>query len=79
MLAPRLAHSTAVERRGIVAIDYRDKHGENTQKYGSMLIRTLRVKYGYKFAQGESNAKLIDVLARLDEPSLHQLIRDHGR
>jgi len=63
-----------------VAIDYRDQHGEIAQKYGGMLIRTLRVKYGYKFAEGESNAaKLIDVLARLDEPSLHQLIRDHGR
>jgi hypothetical protein len=44
-----------------------------------MLIRTLRVKYGYAFANGESNtAKLIDVLERLDEPSLRYLIRDLG-
>ena len=59
--------------------DHRDKSGDIAHKYGDMLIRTLRVKYGYTFAQGESNAsKLIDVLERLDEPSLHQLIRDHS-
>lgn len=63
-----------------MVIDYRDKKGEIARKYGSMLIRTLRVKYGNRFAEGESNAaKLIDVLERLDEPSLHQIIRDHGR
>lgn len=63
-----------------MAIDYRDKRGEIAQRYGSMVIRTLRVKYGYKFAEGESNsAKLIDVLERLDDPSLLKLLRDHGR
>ena len=62
-----------------MAIDYRDKNGKIAQRYGSMLIRTLRVKYGYRFAEGESNtAKLIDVFEWLGEPSLHQLIRDHG-
>jgi hypothetical protein len=60
-------------------INHRDKSGDIAQKYGNTLIRTLRVKYGFAFAKGESNtAKLIDVLERLDEPSLHQLIRDHS-
>ncbi|HEY3919215.1 MAG TPA: hypothetical protein VGL83_15595 [Stellaceae bacterium] len=63
-----------------MTIDHRDKSGDVAQKYGNTLIRTLRVKYGYAFAMGESNyAKLIDVLERLDEPSLHQLIRDQDR
>ena len=62
-----------------MAIDHRDKSSEIAQKHGNTLIRTLRVKYGYTFAQGENNsAKLIDVIERLDEPSLQQLIRDEG-
>lgn len=61
-------------------INHRDKRGDIARSYGDMLIRTLRVKYGYAFASGESNtAKLIDVLERLDEPSLRHLIRDLGR
>lgn len=57
--------------------DPRDKRGEVARKHGNTLIRTLRVRYGYTFAKGESNsAKLIDVIERLDEPSLHQLMRD---
>lgn len=63
-----------------MAINHRDKGSDIAQKYGNTLIRALRVKYGYTFAKGESNtAKLIDVLERLDEPSLHELIRDHSR
>jgi len=59
--------------------DHRDKSGEIAQKHGNTLIRTLRVKYGYTFAKGENNsAKLIDVIERLDEPSLQQLIREEG-
>lgn len=58
-----------------MATDHREKSGDIAQKYGNMLIHTLRVKYGYAFAHGESN-KLIDVLERLDEPSLRYLIRD---
>lgn len=61
-------------------IDHREKSGDIAQKYGNMLVRSLRVKYGYAFANGESNtAKLIDVLERLDEPSLRHLIRDLDR
>lgn len=61
-------------------IDHREKSGDIAQKYGNMLIRTLRVKYGYAFAHGERNAaKLIDVLERLDEPSLRHLVRDLDR
>jgi hypothetical protein len=40
----------------------------------------LRETYGANFAQGESDrSKLEDVLHRLDEPSLRQLIKNvHG-
>jgi hypothetical protein len=75
----RLAEAALKDTR-IMAIDHRDKSGAIAQKYGDMLIRTLRVKYGYTFANGESNAsKLIDVLERLDELSLHQLMRDQSQ
>lgn len=58
--------------------NHRDKAGVIAQQHANMLIRTLRVKYGFTFAKGESNsAKLIDVIERLDEPSLHQLVRDY--
>lgn len=63
-----------------MAIGHREKTSDIAQKYGNMLIRTLRVKYGFDFANGEPNtAKLIDVLEWLDEPSLRHLIRDIGR
>jgi hypothetical protein len=39
---------------------------------------TLRQTYGYGFAPGcADHAKLRDVLEKMDEPSLSQLIRDH--
>ena len=63
-----------------MTIDHRDKNGPIARECGNTLIRTLRVKYGFTFAQGESNsAKLIDIIERLDEPSLRQLIQDSGR
>ncbi len=63
-----------------MTIDHRDKNGPIAQEYGNTLIRTLRVKYGFTFARGESNsAKLIDIIVRLDDPSLRQLIQDSGR
>jgi hypothetical protein len=59
---------------------HRDKNGEISKKHGNTLISTLRKTYGANFAMGESpNAKLSEVLHRLDEPSLRQLIKDvHG-
>jgi hypothetical protein len=54
---------------------HRNKNGAIARKHGNTLISTLRFKYGPNFATGESpNIKLIDVLRRLDEPSLGQLI-----
>ena len=72
---------SAPSRRQIaMTIDNRDKDGPIAQEHGNTLIWTLRDKYGVTFAQGESNsAKLIDIIERLDEPSLRQLTRDHGR
>jgi hypothetical protein len=63
-----------------MAIDtrHRDKNGEISRKHGNTLIRTLRKTYGPGFAVGcADDAKLSDVLAKLDETSLSHLIRDH--
>jgi hypothetical protein len=58
---------------------HRDKNGEISRKHGNTLIRTLRRIYGQHFAAGEpDNAKLSDVLHRLDERSLTALVRDHN-
>lgn len=56
---------------------HRDKNGEISRKHGNTLISTLRMTYGDSFAAGEpGTAKLGEVLERLDEPSLSQLIKD---
>jgi hypothetical protein len=50
---------------------HRDKNGEISRKHGNTLVGTLRKIYGSSFAQGQSDeAKLSDVLAELNEPSL---------
>jgi len=57
---------------------HREKNGEISRKHGSTLIRTLRNTYGHAFASGcTDDAKLSDVLGKLDESSLSQLLRDH--
>ena len=56
---------------------HRDKNGEVSKKHGNTLIRTLRQTYGSHFAPGcDDSDKLSDVLHKLDEPSLAQLVRD---
>jgi hypothetical protein len=56
---------------------HRDVNGEISRKHGNTLIRTLRMTYGPGFASGRAdNAKLSNVLEKLDEPSLRHLIRD---
>jgi hypothetical protein len=63
-----------------MAVDarYRDKSGEISLKHGHTLIATLRVSYGSRFAKGcTDDEKLSEVLAKLDEPSLLKLARDH--
>jgi hypothetical protein len=58
---------------------HRDKSGEISRKRGNTLIGTLRKKYGAMFAKGCLNEqKLRDVLHKLDEHSLSELVRDHG-
>ena len=59
---------------------HRDKNGQIARKHGNTLIATLRRTYGESFAREmPGDAKLVDVLHRLDEPSLTQLIYDvHG-
>lgn len=57
---------------------HRDKNGELSRKHGNTLVRTLRKVYGHSFAPGfDGHAKLSEVLADLDEPSLSQLVHDH--
>jgi hypothetical protein len=57
---------------------YRAKDGEISRKHRKTLVRTLRISYGSTFAKGCANdEKLSDVLAKLDEPSLFKLVRDH--
>jgi hypothetical protein len=57
---------------------HRDRNGEISRKHGNTLIRTLRNTYGPGFAAGcADNAKLSDVLSKLDETSVSHLIRDH--
>jgi hypothetical protein len=60
---------------------HRDKDGRIARKHGNTLIATLRHTYGDGFAREmPADAKLVDVLHRLDEPSLTQLIHDaHGQ
>ena len=63
-----------------MAIDarYRDKNGEMNRKHGDTLIRKLRMTYGSGFAPGcADDAKLSDVLPKMDETSLRNLILDH--
>jgi hypothetical protein len=57
---------------------HRDKNGEISRKHGNTLIRTLRKTYGQGFAPGcADNAKLSDVLSKVDDMSLSRLIHDH--
>jgi hypothetical protein len=57
---------------------YRDRGAEISRKHGHTLIGTLRTSYGSRFAKGcTDDEKLSDVLAKLDEPSLAKLVRDH--
>ena len=52
--------------------------GKSAASTGTPWVSTLRRIYGPSFAAGESeSAKLSDVLAKLHETSLTQLIQDH--
>jgi hypothetical protein len=57
---------------------HRDKNGEISRKHGNTQVGTLRKHHGVGFAAGfKDSDKLSDVLAKMDEPSLSKLIRDH--
>lgn len=59
---------------------HRDKNGEISRKHGNTLISTLRKTYGSSFAVGfPVDAKLSQVLEKLDEPSLAKLVHDHAK
>jgi hypothetical protein len=55
-----------------------DQNGEINRKHGNTLVRTLRKIYGSEFAHGfHEDEKLSEVLHKLDESSLGQLVRNH--
>jgi hypothetical protein len=57
---------------------HRDKNGEISRKHGNTQVGTLRKHHGVGFAAGfKDSDKLSDVLAKMDEPSLSKLTRDH--
>lgn len=57
---------------------HRDANGQISKKHGDTLVSTLRKIYGNGFAAGhQETAKLSDVLHKLGETSLGQLVRDH--
>jgi hypothetical protein len=58
---------------------HRDKNEDISRKHGNTLVGTLRKIYGAAFAAGEPDtANLQDVLAKLHETSLTQLLEDHA-
>jgi hypothetical protein len=62
----------------MAVVRYHEENGNLSRKHGSTLIGTPRKTYGLGFApRCADHAKLSDVLAKLGEPSLSQLIRDH--
>ncbi|HEY1736325.1 MAG TPA: hypothetical protein VGG12_06745 [Methylovirgula sp.] len=57
---------------------HRDKNGEISRKHGNTHVGTLRKHYGEKFAPGfKDTDTLASVLAKMDEPSLSKLVKDH--
>ncbi len=57
---------------------HHDHNGEISKKHGNTLVRTLRKIYGKTFAAGHpDDAKLSDVLTKLNETSLGQVVHDH--
>lgn len=57
---------------------HRDKNGEISRKHGNTHVGTLRKHYGANFAAGfKDTDTLASVLAKMDEPSLSKLIKDH--
>ena len=57
---------------------HRDVNGQISKKHGNTLVSTLRKIYGNSFAAGHpATATLDEVLHKLGETSLSQLVRDH--
>jgi hypothetical protein len=57
---------------------HRDKNGEIIRKHGHTLVRTLRQYYGPAFGKGcGDNETLSNVLHKLEEGSLSELVKDH--
>jgi hypothetical protein len=55
---------------------HRGKDGRIAKKHGNSLVASLRLTYPGFAPKEKGTAKLIDILDRLDEPSLTHLIKD---
>ena len=57
---------------------HRDQNGQISKKHGNTHVSTLRKIYGTTFAAGHPDtAKLSEILDKLGETSLSQIVRDH--
>lgn len=74
------AREEDVDQPGLDA-RHRDLDGQIIKKHGNTLVSTLRKIYGQRFLQGfaKDRDKLSTVLAKADEPSLHQLRGDMSK
>jgi hypothetical protein len=78
---PRFIATVRTRKEEVMAIDdrHRDRNGEISRKHGNTLVRTLRKHYGANFAKRcQEDERLSDLLQKIDEPSLSQLIHDHA-
>jgi hypothetical protein len=55
---------------------HRDKDGRIAKKHGNSLIASIRLTYPGFAPDEKGSAKLIDVLHRLDFPSLTKLVNE---
>jgi hypothetical protein len=55
---------------------HRDKNGRIAKKHGNALISSIRLTYPGFAPDERGSSRLVDVLDRLDEPSLTRLLKD---
>lgn len=63
---------------GPIGLDgrHRDKNGQIAKKHGNSLVETLRKTYPGFAPNEDGRTKLIDILHRLDVPSLTKLVHE---
>ncbi len=81
-IAPRVQEVRVLAEKSvrIVGLDarHRDISGQIRRKHGDTYVGTLRKHYGKNFAPNfKDTDTLAHVLAKMDEPSLSKLVKDH--